>query len=108
MINTNKLLNIVETIKSKYKDELGKYTYVGPDDRNNLRKGDTVKYININNINKIKIGFVVSLTLDKITFRSLNSNMYWKINYVDNHIFFYRTESKMKKLLRDLTNNKIE
>ena len=91
MNNINsKIQNIIEKIKSKHGDELVGYYYIGPDDRSFLRKGHYLKYIDIEDPEyKIKSGFIVVITLDKLTLKSLGSNLFCKIKINKNHIFFY-------------------
>ena len=88
--NNSKLQNIIEKIKSKHVDELVGYYYVAPDDRSFLRNGLYIKYIDIEDPEyKIKSGYIVLVTLDKLTLKSIGSNLFWKIKVNKNHIFFY-------------------
>jgi len=95
--NNSKLQNIIEKIKNKYEDELRDYVYTGPDDRSYLRKGHFIKYIDIlDKEYKIKSGYIVEITLDKLTLKSIGSNLFWKIKFTQNHIFFYEQRNKLK------------
>jgi hypothetical protein len=114
--NNSNLQNIIEKIKSKYVDDLMGYYYVAPDDRSYLRKGHFIKYIDIEDREyKIKSGFIVVISLDKLTLKSIGSNLFWKIKINKNHIFFYEQsnnrflmnemllESKKKKKKKAIT-----
>lgn len=82
----NKLSDIGEKIIQNNK-QLREYIYICPDDRKHIENGYIVKYIDINYPKKIKTGKVVNVTLDKLTLKSLNSNIVWTIKFANNHIF---------------------
>jgi hypothetical protein len=84
---SNKLIDIIEKIKKENK-QLNEYIYICPDDRKHIETGNIVKYIDINNLKKIKTGKVIKITLDKLTLKSLNSNIVWTIKFANNHIFY--------------------
>ena len=108
--NNSKLFNIVEKIKSKYSNDLLGYYYVAPDDRSYLHKGHYIKYIDIDDKDhKIKSGIIVSLSLDKLTLKSIGSNLFWKIKVNKNHIFFYEqsdTRFFINETINDLKTKK--
>ena len=103
MNNINsKIQNIIEKIKSKHVNELIGYYYIGPDDRSYLRTGHYIKYIDIEDPEyKIKSGFIVTITLDKLTLKSIGSNLFWKIKINKNHIFFYE-QSNMRFAMNEM------
>ena len=101
-INNSNLENIIIKIKNKHEDELVGYYYVAPDDRSYLRKGHFIKYIDIEDPEyKIKSGFIVVVTLDKLTLKSIGSNLFWKIKINKNHIFFYE-QSNMRFAMNEM------
>jgi hypothetical protein len=103
MNNINsKIQNIIEKIKSKYPDDLMGYYYIGPDDRSYLRIGHYIKYFDIEDPEyKLKSGFIVTITLDKLTLKSIGSNLFWKIKVNKNHIFFYE-QSNTRFLMNEM------
>jgi hypothetical protein len=84
---SNKLNKIGEKIKNE-NSQLKQYTYICPDDRKNIECGNIIKYIGIDNTTKIKTGKVINISLNKLTLKSLNSNMTWNIKFANNHIFY--------------------
>ena len=97
----NKLINISNYIKSLYKDELYDYYYIGPDDRKLLNKGNIVKYTNITDKEyKLKFGIIVNITINKLTLKSINSDLYWKIDFNKNHVFCLE-KNKLKLLANE-------
>ena len=85
------MTTFLTTITNKIKNEnlqLKKYTLILPDDRKCIQIGGTIKYVNINNIQKIKTGKIIDVTNDILMLKSLNSNAKWIIKFVENYIFY--------------------
>jgi hypothetical protein len=83
----NNLNKICENIKNK-NPQLKDYTYICPDDRKYIECGNIIKYVNINNISKVKTGKILQISLDKVLLKSLNSSITWTIKFTNNHIFY--------------------
>ena len=76
------------------------FSYIQPNERYLLNVGNKVKYINVDNPKqKIKTGIIVEKTLDGLTLRTCNSNVKWKILFVDNHIYYKNLINNINMLL---------
>jgi hypothetical protein len=105
MIYNNKLIAISKYLKNIYINDLDRYIYISPNDRTKLKKGNIIKYININDLDyKLKSGIIINISIDKITFKSISSNIYWKIKINNNHIFCLE-RNDFKLLLNNQINN---
>jgi hypothetical protein len=97
----NKLINISTLIKNTHGDKLEDYTFVYPDDRHILKKGDFIKYVNTNFENKnskLKSGILINTTPDVLFLKGFDNNFFWKINVNSNHIFYYRKITFRKQI----------
>jgi hypothetical protein len=88
-MSNNKLLNIGDELKKRYSKELNLFTYMCPDDRKYIEIGKLIKYINIYDLKKkIKTGIIVSISLDKLILKSVNSTTVWGIKLTEHHLFY--------------------
>ena len=81
---------------------MDKYTYLWPDDRSKLKKGDIVKYISIDyktNNSKIKTGILLSANINKICIKGLSSNKVWYVKFTNNYIFYFRPYFDLTQLI---------
>ena len=92
-----------EELKKLYSKQLAEYTYICPDDRKYIEIGNIIKYIGISDTKKkLKTGYVINMTLDTITLKSLNSSMTWKIKVVEHHIFYKFIRDDLMDAINDL------
>ena len=90
MTTNNKIITITDNIKKKY--DIEKYNYVWPDERKKLKKGDIIKYLNINYNNTVfpRACIYMQAGIDKMLVKSINSNKLWYIKFSNNYIFYFR------------------
>ena len=94
----NKLYEISENIKNEY--NITKYIFLYPDERTKIKKGDVVKYLDINykiNKQKIKCGIMININKNKIFFKSINNNFYWSVKLNNNYVFYFRPYYDIKQ-----------
>lgn len=104
-MSNNNLLIMGEKIKKEHM-QLKEYNFINPDDRKYIQIGNLIKYVNIKKLNKPKTGKIINVTIDKITLKSLNSDITWTIKFVDNYIFYKFEKNYLIDALNELMEKK--
>jgi hypothetical protein len=95
--------NIGNKIIMNNSKKLKNYTYICPDDRKYIKSNDLIKYVNIyDKTQKVKSGIVVTISLDKLILKSINSHLSWNIKLNDHHIFYKFKNDNLMDAINDL------